>query len=174
MDLASYENVLHDWLAAKTGLKVILGDQGGPRPGGAGYATLKVTEGQTLGQPAEVRRGDNPAPSGNGGDEVEFDAILRGEVLAQVQVFTTATTGNSSARALLSAARAALELPSQRAAFRAAGLALIDRGTIQDVTALLETRFEGRAALQVRFHAVQKVSEFTGYIATVNVEPTFS
>lgn len=170
LDFAAMENALHAWLTAETGVQVILSRQGGPRPGDS-YATLRVSEGATHGFPAEVRRKVNPAPSGDGGDELQQDAVLRKELVASVQAFTPADTGNASAQALLSRAQAGLEKPSRLEAFRAAGLALVDRGTVQDVTALLETRFEGRAALQVRFLVWDKVSDFTGYIATANVTP---
>lgn len=173
LDWSAIEQALVDWLHTETGLPVIWLDQTGPRLT-TDFIGLSLAQGGSIGLPAERRQGDNPNPSGQGGDEVEIDIVQRLRLSLTIQAFTASVTGSACARAQLIKAQTAIEKPSRRAALRAAGLVLEDRGTVQNTSGLLQTRFEGRALLQMSFSATDLASEFTGYIATVNVTPNFS
>lgn len=104
------------------------------------------------------------------GQEIEHRVIGRRELTLSLQAFTTTTVGSSRAVSTLSKVQAALSLPSVREALRAAGLFPFDAGAVVDLTALRDADFEGRAELSVRFYCSEEVSEFLGYIATVELE----
>ena len=64
-------------------------------------------------------------------------------------------------------AQSALELPSQAATFRAAGIAVADKSTVTNITALMGAEYEERANMDIVVNAVLSVTEYTGYIKTI-------
>ena len=71
----------------------------------------------------------------------------------------------AAARAILSAVQTSLGLPGTRELLHAAGVTCFDRGTIQVIPSVLDTKWEGRATLTVRFYTEETATSATGYIA---------
>lgn len=160
------EDALVAWLESAAGVGAIWANQTGEQPL-MPYGTLKITgprQSTPTPEVANVTNLDNPA-----GQEIEQTVIMRGEITVSCQVFSQVTAGAGTARELLQQARIALFLPARRQALADAGLALVQAGDTQDLTALLETTWQSRAAMDVRFNVVDTATERTGYIATVNV-----
>ncbi len=110
------------------------------------------------------------------GQEIDQKAIGRREFDLTVQCFGGAgqEAGDSSPAAVLSAVRAALTLPSKRAALSVAGLTCFDPGSVCNVAAVAGTIFEPRAIFEGRWYINEKVDENTGYIETVNAVGTIT
>jgi hypothetical protein len=86
-----------------------------------------------------------------------------------VQVIAAPTSGASSAAALLGAAVMKLRLPSALEQLRVAGVAVIEVGDTQDLSALFASDIESRAKLDVRLRTMDTATEKTGYIDTVGI-----
>jgi hypothetical protein len=106
------------------------------------------------------------------GTELLIDYTTPAEFMLRVQVFTAEVRGNSAAPALLSKIHSYLETETARDALASAGLVVIDRGSIQNLTALVETRFEGRASLDIRMRFADGGQETATYIGSVELTPT--
>ncbi len=104
------------------------------------------------------------------GQEIEIRVRGERELRVTVQTFSDAVTGNGAAKSVLSRIQASLGLPTIRKALNDAGLSPFDRGSITDLTALVGPNFEGRASLDCRFYLRETLSEYTGYIETVDAE----
>jgi hypothetical protein len=168
LNWTTLENALHAWIVAATGLaadRVIWSHQGVPeRP--APYVTLKILDLSSVGHDGLVQSYDGGAPAGQ---EITFTLEGRRHLTVSVQAFSDAATGATSAHAILSKARTALSLPGVHAALLAGGLAAFNEGGITDLSAIRETRWQSRAAMQVRFHCVDSAAEKTTWIETVEV-----
>lgn len=101
------------------------------------------------------------------GQEIEISVQGRRSFPLSLQCFGN---GDLSGRALLSRLQTSLSFPSVLSLFEAADIACYDAGPIQDVTAVLETTFEPRAAMELYFHGSEVVSERNTFIETVEVE----
>jgi hypothetical protein len=172
MSWTDVEDALHDAVAAGAGLSgssVVWANQGGPRLARP-FLTVRRSGPQELGSTAIVRKDyDNTAPAGT---EVQTRVRRQLSFTLSVQAFTTALTGTANAVALLDAVQAQMRKRAQLDAFRAVGIALEDAGTVQDLSAVLQTDFEGRAAVDMTFRIASETLETTGYIETVNVATT--
>ncbi len=167
LDWQTIENALQTWIVAATGLPtsaVIFASQNAPAPA-MPYATIKISGPRgTMAQPALQIETNllNPA-----GEEIEQTVTLHQEVTVSCQVYAAATAGTGTAKEYLEKARTALFLPTRLDALSTAGLAVVEMGDTQDLTALLGTAWESRAAMDVRMNLVDTAVEKTGYIATV-------
>jgi hypothetical protein len=163
------QSALEAWIVAATGLQaaqVIHKNKKVPQPMPP-YVELRPGTLATVGQD-ELREITNLA---NAGAEIELQVIGRRSFTVSVQAYSAAADAvDNGAVDLLTKAKMALALPSRLAAFRAAGLSLIEAEAVLD----LSTRTPGgtgRASMDVRFNVTDSASEFTGYIATVNLSP---
>lgn len=167
---ATIEAGLAAWLASTTGLVVRWERQKVAQPPeGTDYASLRIlTYGNLVARPAQASRLDVTRPAGS-----QLVTTLRSPGLLSIraQVYTRATVGESAAFWLLSKAADALEAPSVSDALELAGLGLAGRGTVQDVATLVNTRDQGRAALDVRFNVTGVVTDFGTWIETLVVTP---
>jgi hypothetical protein len=172
LDWTAIENALVVWVEHTLGEgQVIWADQEGPQPG-MPYATLKITGRRSMTPTPELHHYTdlgNPA-----GEEVEQTVIDHQEITVSCQVFALNTTGAKTARDLLGRVRMSIFLPARLTALREAGLALVEAGDTQDLTALLETTWQSRAALDVRFNTVDTATEKTGYIETVSATGSYT
>lgn len=161
------EDALRVWVKSATGYAdsaVIWAEQTGARPSGS-IITLRLGELLPIGAYDELTSNtDLLRPAGT---EVELKVEGMREFAVSLQAFGASTTGNSTGRAVLAKCQAALTLPSVRTALAAAGITPFDIGAVQNISALSHTKFEGRAILEVRFYVRDSISEFTGYIETV-------
>lgn len=165
-DWAGVENVLRAWVLQGSGLaagQVYFAHQNGKVPAGTCIA-IALGDPRVVGQDSAISITDL---SRTAGTEIEFRTAGVREFPVMLQAFTSETAGNSTARAVLSRVQAALALPTVRDALNAAGISVFDAGMVKVLNAVDTARFEGRAVLDVRCYANESVSEFTGYIASV-------
>lgn len=167
---STVQSALVTWIRTGSGYasgKVIWANQDGGRPSG-NFCTVNLTAMTPLGALDELRRTQDLGRAGNGvdtvGTEIEHKVHGLRELAISVQCFTTEKTGDNCARAVLSKVQASLMLPTPRFALRDAGLGPFDRGVIRDVSALLDSDFEARAVLDLRFYVSEEVAEFSTYI----------
>lgn len=181
-DFQALENVIAQVVASAAGLptgKVIWEGQTCPRPA-LPYASLWrdaeeclsfTTEQWQEANPSGVV-GDPDATPPTIGTELLLNHRVPAEFQLRVQVFTSAVRGNSAAHALLGNVHNAFHLESVKAKFEAVGAVVVDPGTIQNLTGLVETKIEGRASLDVRIRFVESFGETATYIESVEVTPT--
>ncbi len=170
MAWATIEDGLRAWVKTASGLadsQVIWADQAGARPAGA-YITLQLGPIVALGACDEVET--HYDEDADAGEEIELRVNGRRSFAVSIQAFTPSVTGASTARALLSTVQTALGLPSVRTALAAAGVTPFESGPVNYVPALVGTLFEGRATLEAQFYTRETVSEYLGYIDTVETE----
>lgn len=162
------ENALRTWVKTGSGFaddKVIWADQDAPQPSG-NYITLRIGDVSPVG-PDELRTYTHA--DADPGEEIELQAIGMREFVVSVQAFGTPTSGDGTARETLLNVLGALRLPSVRNALVAADLTPYQAGPVQNLSTLVQTKFESRAALEVWFYTSSAISEFTGYIESVEI-----
>lgn len=171
MNWNAIENALRTWVRSATGLgdaAVIFADQTGQRPA-APFVTIKLGTIIPLGAFDETRTIYDA--DADPGEEVELRVSGQREFSVSLQAFSTVVTSPTSdtlpARALLGKCQTALQLPTVKAAFDTAGVSCFDVGSVLNLSALVGTLFEGRAALDCRFYATDTASEFVGFIDEV-------
>lgn len=173
VDWAAVENAIHAWVAAGSGLaagKVIWDDQGGPRPS-VPFIALHREGPATKGLGVETRI--SPYTGGGPYPAVDVDAIAQKEFDLSVTAFTGPVTSGGSATALLDPVELNSHSQTQFLLFSQAGICCFDRGPVQNLSQVVETVFEGRALLRVRFRLVSGLNEQLGWIQTVGVVGTF-
>jgi hypothetical protein len=174
LSFPAIESALVAFVETASGLsgKVVLAMQTAPQPP-MPYATVRISGPRPAGGPWPriIQSFDAAQPAGQ---EVSLQAVVDEELTVSLQFFTALTFGAGSARALMAQVRVALALQSTLDPLRAAGLALIDVGDIHDLSAILETAFQGRAALDLRFLVADDVTERTGYVGSVGISGTVS
>jgi len=109
------------------------------------------------------------------GHEVEIEASGLREMTVSCQTYVEKPDSRDptkNAKHLMSLAQSALGLPSVLASLRAAGVSVIDEGTVQNIDALLEDAYESRCNMDVRFGLASNVAEYLGYIETVEISST--
>jgi hypothetical protein len=161
---------LRVWVRSATGLgdgNVIWADQNGPRPTSS-FASLRIGPLVSIGPVDEVV--DLYDAGRDAGQEIELRVQGVRRFTVSVQVFTPGTLDATSAHALLTRAQLALALPSIRDALADAGVTVFSLGTVQNLSALKDVKFEGRALLEIGCYTLLSVSEFTTYIETVEPE----
>lgn len=159
------------------GAKVIWEDQKLPRPARP-FLTLAISEDLTEESPERYQR-NNPAgvagtltPTVTIGTELLVGTTGNVEFTLRVQAFTAEVIGNSSARAQLVKVRNAFAADSYCDALASSGIAVISRSTVQKLTEVLETKFEGRAALDIRCRVEDGHEETQTFIETVQITTT--
>lgn len=176
MNLAPIEDALRAWVKTATGLpdgQVYFANQNGPQPGASGqlpFVTILVAgDVLRMGALDEFSTSTNlAAPAGQ-----EITQATQGprDLAVSVQAFgegTITKTGVVTAPQLLAACQTALGLESVRYALNAAGLAPYDMGEIRRLDEVVETGFQGRATLDLRFYSGDYQSETNGYINEVS------
>lgn len=172
LDWRQVQNTLRDAFRAASGLSsVIWARQNAPQPARP-YATLQVIAGPlrlgALDEENDVYQAGNAA-----GEEIEQTFKGQREFTLSCQVFADTTADAGTAYDYLSRAMSGLSLPSAQSLFVNVGLAVVSANGIQDLSALLETKWQSRAQMDVRFRIADSVVEKTGYIATVEPDPTW-
>lgn len=164
-----YELAIRAWVQA-SGLfddaKIIRAEQDGPRPT-VPFAEVRVGDEVALGAcDALETTFDDAAPAG---EEVTLTARGQRDLTVTVRVFTNRATGADSARALASKLQVSLRLPSVKGILREGGLTCWDQGSVSQIPAILDTKWEGRASLSIRCYAEETASEKVGYVETVRL-----
>lgn len=175
-DWVSIENALQAWIKAGTGFDNRHAYWGGPnvtRPTDGPFAVLELLTRVPVGSVPEVVQSDDLGrPQG---EEIELAATQMIACDFRISVFAPPARGTkpgvprgtSNAANVAEALRLSAALPSNMANLDAVGVSVFDMGQVQDVKAILGADFEGRAVLDTRIYVSSSVSEFTGYVATV-------
>ena len=87
--------------------------------------------------------------------------------LLEVQAFADSVVGDTTAAVYMQQAYDGLELESVQEALRGAGLRIIKRGGVQDLTALLPDRAESRALAEFVVYTADETVQQLGSIETV-------
>ena len=150
------------------GWKVIFAEQQGSVPEGP-FVTIR------LGDPRALGAFDDPIYTSNIGsppNDVTFTVAGVREFGVRLQAYggRTQVVGDNSPRAVLSAVRQALELPSVRSALQInAGLSPFDnRQPVRNVATAANAIFEPRAVFECRFYVVETASQTITEILTVD------
>lgn len=163
------EDALHAWVVAGSKLapqRVIWDRQNGTRPKRP-FVTLHRDGGTTAGLLDEqrVRDADAPAP----GAEITLETVAHSEFTLTVTAFTEDATGPDSALVLANRVRNSLSTESTLFALDEAGVAVIDRAPVLNLSDLLEVEIEGRAALDVRFRVGDGTEESATFIESASM-----
>ena len=180
-----------DWATAEQGLARIVATAGG-------FSAGKVIwEGQTATRPAlpyvSLSRSNEEClsftaeqvvsanPHGHGGDEHATPPVIGTELLIdyyvdtefhlRVQVFTAEVIGNNAAPAVLSRLHNYFDTDAALQALEAIGLVCVERASVVNLTGLVETKFEGRASLDIRMRTGDGGQEAVTYIGSVELTP---
>lgn len=105
-----------------------------------------------------------------GGAEIELDVSDLREITVSCQTFARppdSTNPAAHARHLLSLAQGALQLPSYHRDLLDAGISVIERGPIADLSEVIEDTMEARASMDIRCYIVSSAKEYTGFVDTV-------
>lgn len=171
------ENAIQAWLSAATGLACIVAEQNAPQPA-VPYCTFRI-EGPTR-EYADDELQSVTNLGNSVGQEIEQTAIRRRQITVHVQAFSNLQVEAGAqlpARDYLDMADAQLSLPSVHDALVAGGLTPIDETrAILNVSTVVESGWQSRAAFDVRFRLVDSVVEKTGYVDGIiyNPQPTYS
>lgn len=167
---AQVEQALRLWIRTATGFDeghVIYDDQDGARPTKP-YAAIHIGDVVPIGIVDPVETVYNSGQPN--GSEISMRATGMREFHASISCFTDQTRGDGAARAFLARAQTALSLPSVRDALSLAAVSPFDVGPVQNVSAVLGTKFESRAVLDIGFYTLQSFTEYTGYIGSVGIK----
>lgn len=165
---ATLEDAVRTWVVAATGLaanRVYFADQDLPTSEAFPRVSIRLGDLVQIGQDSFDHDYDPGRPAGQ---EIEIKAKGMRTLAVDLQAFAPTTIGpGTTARSVLAEAQAALSLPSVRTTLNAAGLGLLEQGTVQRIPSNALAQVEDRATLSVRFAVAQSVTERTGYIETV-------
>ncbi|HXK36155.1 MAG TPA: hypothetical protein VJ553_01065 [Candidatus Paceibacterota bacterium] len=159
--MTQIKSALWDWIeTAVVGTdaagRTIFDSQGKPRPERP-YADISIDSIASIG-PDERRPIDD-----------DGDRRITGTRIARVMVQTYGTDALQLAETI----RSSLMLKAVLSALRIAGLVFLATENVQDITALLDTDYEERAAVEVRFAFVSDQTENVGWIETVEGEYSY-
>ncbi len=166
------ENALLRWFEDATDLCVIWGDQDAPQPPYP-YAVIKIIAGPTkIGGVDETRiKAFDPEPAA---PALPIELLKEGprEITLSCQINVGPPDNNNPgehSRSLMSAAQAALGLPSFIDSLRAAGLAVIQELPIGDFSIQIADLWVSRSQMDVRFGLTSSVREESAVIETVEI-----
>lgn len=130
-------------------------DRDAPRPSGV-YLTLNIIAG----------------PSGNNGiSELRRNADIF-EVYEPLQATLSIQGFRSGSKALLEKIRALLDSPRDTEVLKESSIAIVDKGTITDISAALGAGFERRYSLDVIFNTTRVEPTSLGPIESVSISGT--
>lgn len=168
------EAALFAFAKAASGLAdaaIIFDSQDGISPQTAPYMTIRMGDLVKVGMDATRYDYSAARPAGQ---EIHRASTGLRELAVTFAFFTPDVVGSATARTLAATVEASLERASLRDALNTAGLGVLAVGPVRWVPKINNTKFEGRAVLEVRFAVPQGSLDVTGYIKTVNVEPTIN
>lgn len=177
--LEAFQDAVYSWVKnAMEGKipadRIIWRDQTAPLPRRP-CVTLKVTDG-----PRDMARsgsrvaqtvlsGSTKVPTGR------FIVGMQSEMTVSVQIYGTTDPADKpkvGAAQCSHDLNASLLLNQHRIPLRRAGVSVIDRGDVTNITALEETAFEDRYQFDVRFGVARNVIDDVGVIENVNGQGT--
>ncbi len=176
MKMDEFENAIAAAVIRESGLptgKVIWAKQTRARPARP-FIALTLMDDQGNNQHSEQSIAVNPDWDPDT-DTENLDALLLSNVdhpdlTVQLIAYSTEATGSSRAFNILERVR--VKLGSDRATTDLGTVAVVSRGTVRDVSDVLENEYEGRAVLAITFRVADVNVENAGIIETVEVEDT--
>jgi hypothetical protein len=167
---SAIETALQNWVEMASGYDdahVIFADQPGAIPDGD-YITLR--KGVSVGRGAfpwlkQELLQSPPDPD----NPLRTTVVSRRNVTVSIQAYTKDVAGDESAWVILEGVRAALALPSIARSFRELGVTVLELSGPINLSALMDTDFEGRAALDVSVFYAHELSEDGTYIETARI-----
>ena len=165
--LEAFENAVQAQVVAATGFsgsKVIWANQTRDRPTRP-FVELAFLKEETTNFTEQYQADTVGSPEG---EELTLYSKEHVEPTIQVRVFSNDVVGNNTARNIAKKIRAYLGRDSVQYALGA--VAVVNRGTVRDISLVLETEHEGRAILDLKFRLSQIEEETVTYIQTVTVE----
>lgn len=175
-DINALENSIQSIIAQASGYAgalVIWEGQNNPAPG-VPFLSLFSEDLPLIGHP-EQSVTNNPTPTA--GQEILLKSKGLAEVEIHVRAFSPSVVSSASApsaRAVLLNLRQTLEAESMQANIEAAGLTLASVGTVRNLPKVLETQYQGRATLTLKFRYADEFEEATTYIETAESSGTYS
>lgn len=166
------ETALTGWLRTATGAAFRWEDQKVTQAGETSgtpdsYGTMRILTVTRLGLTAgAVRSVDLGRPAGQ---EVKTSMRMPCLLSFRAQLFTAGTVGAASAFPLLQVASARLDLDSVSGELARAGLGVATLGSVQNLSGLIGTRYQGHAAFDVTFNCTTQVADFVGYFIGVQL-----
>lgn len=140
--------------------------QGVPRPAGRQFITMMFGPVLSTGLDGQFAVTDLTRPAGT---EVELRTLAQCEFTLMLQAFGGTPDGNTSAGATLTKVQRKLALRSVRNILRAASISPFGPGAVRYIPSIEGSKFESRAALDVRCYVDASESEFIGFIASVTM-----
>lgn len=171
---AQVEAALYTWLHTATALPVRYEY---PKAGAQPVPQVHGDRGE-LSVQSWVPRGNTPAtkttanPTPSPGQELLRITRRAGTLVVRAQLYTAATKGPSSAFPLMLGAAASLDTLEGLATFDDAGLGLMDRGDVRNLTGVLGMGAQGRAVLELRFDVRETVTGFVAAVEEVRLTPS--
>lgn len=160
------EQAIRTAVKAGTGLAdaaVYFSPQDGAR-GDAPFVTIRLGGAQSLGSVDEVQETTDLTQVGS---EIETKVVGQREFSVSIQCFTPKAVKDDSAKARLSRLQTYLSLPSVVDTLANAGLSVYDLSEVREISTVLDTKFEGRAILELRCYVAETATERIGYIDEV-------
>lgn len=159
---ATIEKAIRDWLATCTGITVIWSDEHANQPAWP-YATVKIISG-----PVQLGHDERRATVD---DKGTVTREVRGprDLTVSCQVHCASDAAGANATHYLGIAQASLGLPSVLEAFRAAGVAVVDAGDVQDLTFIAGGAVRSRGAMDVRLRVTSSIADTTQDMATAGL-----
>lgn len=168
-DWSDIEDALRTWVKTSTSLadsQVYFAEQDGARAPSGNFITVRLGDIRTLG-PVDETQTTSIVPGAPGAD-LRLTSGGPREFTVTLQCFSPDKVSDTTARTLLARCQSGLGLQSVRYAFETAGFSAFDKGTVQNITYLNGTKFEGRAILEIRCYAYESVDEVTTWIENVD------
>lgn len=169
MDLTGFQNAIQAQVKAATGFDdshVIWSKQTRDRPARP-FVELDDLDNATNFFTEDTVSDTPGAPVG---EEITLTSKEDVEITVQVRVFTTVVTGSSNAFNTAQKIRGWFSRDSVTSLL--GDIALVDRDAVRDASIVLETEYEGRAILTLKFRVASLETETTTYIETPVVETT--
>lgn len=173
IDFQTIQSSLVFWVATATGLPVIWNGQNRtqvPRP----FAELKKIAGPIKSADDEPRRRMGTGPQAG---ELFTDIVGSRGLTYNLQIFAASDKpSNANADTYISAAQAAVEHPTIRENFLAAGISVVDAVAVNDIDTVVGTGFDSRASLDLRIEVISNlvpaVDAPTNWIETATASGT--
>lgn len=171
-DYAALEDSIIECVRAALGLPegtVYWSGQGEP-PQLKPFAELREANSENIGEPQNTVA-DNPG--GAPGEEIILTTSNDLEMEIDVFIYTVNKVnlpGNPSAAARAKAMVRALGGETNAGIREGTGLVFVEAGKVLNIPRVLETQFEGRATVSLKFRVEDRLEEKTTFIETVELE----
>lgn len=167
MDLKAFQDTIQGLAKQASGLQCIWAKQTRKRPVRP-FVELDDLDNDDVSMMTDDSITNTPSPTP--GHEITLTAKGQAEITVQVRVFSSEITGSSNAFNIAQAIRSFFARESATAGL--GSIALVERGTVRDVTLVLETEYEGRAVFNLKFRVADPDVETTTYIEHATVQTT--